>query len=236
MTGNIQSKLGRLSAGHPESKPGGDRVWDRLRELQQKQCWPRNQSPFSGCSLFRCPGPETLFWVGLQAKASVASGRIAGEGGGKEACSQWWVGNAYELIKFTQTALSQLCRQEIEKGAQWKTSIVPTHLTVPVTWKQQQLKVLKAAVVWQKKLWLWIRAVAFPKCMVTTSLSLVFPPFQMRCNGPCWLPTPWLPSLSFLTKPQYHSGIPLAQGGHVFQRNQPSALSSEGRELMIQQS
>ena len=71
--------------------------------------------------------------------------RIAGEGGGKEACSQWWLGNDYELIKFTQTALSQLSRQQIEKGAQWKTSIVPTYLTAPVTRKQQQLEVLKAA-------------------------------------------------------------------------------------------
>ena len=74
-----------------------------------------------------------LFWAGLQAKASRASGRIAGEGGGKEACSQWWLDNDYELIKFTQTALSQLSRQQIEKGAQWKTSVVPTHLTAPLT-------------------------------------------------------------------------------------------------------
>lgn len=73
-----------------------------------------------------------LFWAGRQTEASVASGRIYGEGG-RGAYSQWWVGNAYELIKFTQTALSLLSRQEIEKGAQWKTSIAPTHLTVSVT-------------------------------------------------------------------------------------------------------
>ena len=138
--------------------------------------------------LFFCPGPKMLFWAGLQAKASRASGRIAGEGGGKEACSQWWLDNDYELIKFTQTALSQLSRQQIEKGAQWKTSVVPTHLTAPLTWKQQQLEVLKAA-------WYDRKGSGFELQLLHSHnfFEPCFPLiFQIRCNGPCWLPTLWL--------------------------------------------
>ena len=50
MTVNIQLKLERQH-WQLESKPGRDRVWDRPRHLQPKQCWPKSFSPFTGSSL-----------------------------------------------------------------------------------------------------------------------------------------------------------------------------------------
>lgn len=84
---------------------------------------------FHSCHL----GPEVLLWQISKLGQVWPLDNIAGEGGRNEVCSPWQVGNAYEWIKFTQAALSQSSRQEIEKGAQWKTSVVPTHPTVPVT-------------------------------------------------------------------------------------------------------
>ena len=146
-----------------------------------------------------------LFWAGLQAKASRASGRIAGEGGGKEACSQWWLDNDYELIKFTQTALSQLSRQQIEKGAQWKTSIVPTHLTAPVTWKQQQLEVLKAAWYDRKGSGFELQLLHFLNAYSHLLWALFPPSFKWDATDPvgCYPTTiyllyPFLPNLNII--------------------------------------
>lgn len=62
-----------------------------------------------------------------------------------------------------------------------------------------------------------------------------FPVFQRRRRALLvaypliiYLRHPFLPNLSVC-----HSGMPLAQGGHVLQGNCAAALSSEGTELMI---
>lgn len=95
MAGNIQLKLGRLSTGQPEFKPGGDRVWGR----------PGTYNPNNADQGAIVPSlaPHSLLPRSIDAllgrspsSGNVTSDKIAGKRGRKEAYSQWWVGNAYE--------------------------------------------------------------------------------------------------------------------------------------------